>query len=78
MAGINSVKLKILEETISFYKVELKKGELTEKERDKYFGALKSIKKIIKEKEDCRERGKHKIFISPDHKKAISLNKRGY
>lgn len=50
IAGINNIKLKVLEGTIFFYERELKREDLTEKERDKYFGALKSIKKIIKKR----------------------------
>ncbi|GAJ21268.1 unnamed protein product, partial [marine sediment metagenome] len=45
------IKLKALEETKSFYKVELKKADLTERERDKYSRALKIIEGIIKRKE---------------------------
>ncbi|MBA7547646.1 hypothetical protein ES705_40076 [subsurface metagenome] len=33
--------------------------------------ALKSIEKIIKEKEDSRGRGKHKKFIPYDHKNLL-------
>ena len=45
------VKLEALEETRSFYKWELKKEDLTEKKRKKFLKALKSIEKIIKERE---------------------------
>lgn len=45
------LSLKNLEETRSFYKLELEKKELTERERDKYLKALKSIEKCISEKE---------------------------
>lgn len=55
-----SLKLKALEETRSFYKWKLKDKNLTKKDRDKYIKALKLIEKIIREKEDLRERGKHK------------------
>jgi len=73
------LKLQALKETRSFYGVELKKGDLTETERDKYLKALKSIEEIIKEKEDLRERGKHKKFIPYDHQKAVfQNNERGY
>jgi len=61
------LSLRNLEETGSFYKVELEKEELTERERDKYSKALKIvegfIEKIIKEKEDSRERRKHKKAV---------------
>ncbi|MBA7586853.1 hypothetical protein ES708_28859 [subsurface metagenome] len=72
------IKLKALEETRSFYKWELKKKGLTEKKRNKFLKALKSIEKIIKEKEDSRERGKHKRSIPNDYRKAVFSNKRGY
>jgi hypothetical protein len=45
------VKLKALEETRSFYKWELKKEGLTEKKRNEFLKALKSIEKIIKKRE---------------------------
>ncbi|MBA7577832.1 hypothetical protein ES708_19687 [subsurface metagenome] len=45
-----------LEETKSFYKAELKKEDLTERERDKYSGALKLIEGFIdKKKKPGRE-----------------------
>ena len=47
-----NVKLKVLEETRSFYKVELEKEDLTKKEIDKYLGALKAIDKHIKGKQN--------------------------
>ena len=50
------INLKALEETRSFYKVELKKEDLTEKKRNDYLKALKSIEKIIKEKEESEEK----------------------
>jgi len=56
------LKLKALEETRSFYKVELKKGDLTERERDKYSRALKLIEGFIKrKKEPGREKSKHPV-----------------
>ena len=61
------INLKALEETRSFYKVELKKEGLTEKKRNDYLKALKSIEKIIKEKEESGEKEKHKKFIAYDH-----------
>jgi len=80
MAGINNIKLKSLKQTRAFYNWELKKKSLTEKERASYLLALKSIEKIIKEKEDSRERGKDKRFIAYDHKTVFHNNKsyRGY
>jgi len=59
-----ALKIKALEQTISFYKWELEKKELTEKERDKYLKALKIIEKIIKEKERSGEKRKNKRFIA--------------
>ncbi|MBA7588831.1 hypothetical protein ES708_30900 [subsurface metagenome] len=60
MKKINNVKLKSLKQTKKFYLWELKREEsLTESERSKYLLALKSIEKIIKEKEDSREIGNH-------------------
>jgi len=74
------IKLKALEETRSFYKVELEKEDLTERERDKYLRALKLIEGFIKRKEKAEEEGKHKKFIAYDHKAAFHNNKnyRGY
>ena len=82
MKKINNIKLKSLKQTKKFYLWKLKREEsLTESERSKYLLALKSIEKIIKEKEesqDYREKRKHKKFIPDDHKKAVFLNKKGY
>ncbi|MBA7588023.1 hypothetical protein ES695_10500 [Candidatus Atribacteria bacterium 1244-E10-H5-B2] len=80
MKKINTVKLKSLEQTKAFYLWELKKEGLTESERSKYLLALKSIEKIINEKEDSREKGKHKKSIAYDHKTVFDNNKsyRGY
>jgi len=50
------LKLKALEETKSFYKVELEKEDLTERERDKYSRALKLIEGFIKGKEKAGEK----------------------
>ncbi|GAI63589.1 unnamed protein product [marine sediment metagenome] len=77
MKKINNIKLKSLKKTKKFYLWELKKESLTESERSKYLLALESIEKIIKEKEDCQERGKHKKFIPYDHK-AVFFSKRSY
>jgi hypothetical protein len=80
MKGINTIKLKALKQTKNFYLWELKKEGLTESERSKYLLALKSIEKIIKEKEDSGEKGKHKKFIVYDHKTVFHNNEsyRGY
>jgi len=73
------LRLKDLEETRAFYKLELKKEDLTEIKRDKYLRALELIEKIIKEKENSRESGKYKKIIPYDHKKAVFRNRRkGY
>ena len=74
------IKLKVLEETRSFYKVELKKEGLTETEKNKYLKALKIVEKIIKEREKAGEKRKHKKFIAYDHKTVFHNNKsyRGY
>ncbi|MBA7528747.1 hypothetical protein ES705_20937 [subsurface metagenome] len=56
MKRINNIKLKSLKQTRAFYIWELKREEsLTESEKSKYLIALKSIEKIIKEKEGSRE-----------------------
>ncbi len=78
MVGINNIKLKTLKQTRAFYNWELKKKSLTEKERASYLLALKSIEKIIKEKEKAGEKRKHKKFIAYDHREAVFLNKRNY
>ena len=71
MARANLIKLKTLKQTKNFYIWELKRKEsLTGNERSKYLLALKSVNKIIKEKENSGEKEKHK--------KAVFLNKRGY
>jgi len=48
--------LRNLEETRSFYKVELEKEELTERERDKYSKALKIVEGLIKGKGEAGEK----------------------
>ncbi|MBA7469526.1 hypothetical protein ES695_04900 [Candidatus Atribacteria bacterium 1244-E10-H5-B2] len=61
MKGINTIKLKALKQTKNFYLWELKREEsLTESEKSKYLVALKSINKIIKEKENSGEKEKNK------------------
>lgn len=62
------LSLRNLEETRSFYKVELKKEDLTERERDKYLRALKLVEGLIKEKREAR---------APDYKKNNYLNSGG-
>ncbi|RXG64429.1 hypothetical protein ES695_12640 [Candidatus Atribacteria bacterium 1244-E10-H5-B2] len=52
------IKLKSLEETRAFYKAELEKEELTEKERDKYLSALGLIEGLIKKKKKVGEDNK--------------------
>ena len=73
-----ALNVEQLKKTKKFYLWELKKEGLTESERSKYLLALKSIEKIIKEKEDSRERGKYKKFIPDDHKAVFRNSKRGY
>jgi len=80
MKNINNIKLKSLEQTKAFYLWELKKEGLTEKERASYLLALKSIERIIEEREKSGEKRKHKKFIAYDHKTVFQNNKsyRGY
>ena len=53
MKHINNIKLKTLKQTKNFYIWQLKRKEsLTENERSKYVTALKSISRIIREKEE--------------------------
>lgn len=59
MARINNIKLRSLEKTKNFYIWELKRSEsLTESEKSKYLVALKSINRIIKEREESEEKEK--------------------
>lgn len=59
MARISNIKLRSLEKTKNFYLWELKRGEsLTESEKSKYLVALKSINRIIKEREEIRKKRK--------------------
>jgi hypothetical protein len=80
MKNINNIKLKSLEQTKAFYLWELKKEGLTEKERASYLLALKSIERIIEEREKSGEKRNHKKFIAYDHKTVFQNNKsyRGY
>ncbi len=63
------VNLKNLEETRSFYKLELEKGDLTERERGKYLKALKLIEKCISEKEKSGEIKKGYYVENQDKRK---------
>jgi len=57
MSRINNIKLKSLEKTKNYLVWELKRGDsLTENEKFKYRVALRSIKKIIKEKENSEKK----------------------
>ena len=77
--GINTLKLEALKQTQAFYIRELKKESLTEKQRDSYSVALKTIEGIIKQKEEAGEERKHKKYMAYDHKKVVFQNsKRGY
>ncbi|GAI72602.1 unnamed protein product [marine sediment metagenome] len=65
------LKLKALEETRSFYKVELGREDLTERERNKYSRALKLIEGFIKRKKNPgREKNKHLVIY--DHRNRIA------
>ena len=57
-----ALRLKDLEETRSFYKVELEKEDLTGGERNSYLKALRIIKKCI-EKEEAKEKRKDNKLI---------------
>ena len=59
-----AVKLKALEETKSFYKVELEKGDLTGRERNSYLKALEIIEKCIKREEEAEESRKDNKCIA--------------
>jgi len=67
MAGINKIKLESLKQTKKFYEYELKKKNLTEKQREAYLLASKSIEKIIKEKELPGEKRNHKYFSKKNY-----------
>jgi len=63
MARINNLKLRTLEKTKNFYLWELKRSDsLTKNEKSKYQVALKSINRIIKEKELSGEKEKVRYF----------------
>ena len=57
-----ALKLKDLEETRSFYRVKLEKGDLAGGERDSYLRALEIIEKCIEREKEAEERreGKRK------------------
>ena len=59
--------MESLKQTKDFYLEELKKEDLTEKQRDSYLLALKTIERIIKQKEEAEkereERRKRKKLI---------------
>jgi len=60
------LNLKDLEETRSFYEVELKKEDLTGGERNSYLKALKLIEGFIEREEKAGEKRKHKKFMAYD------------
>ena len=59
-----ALKLKDLEETRSFYKVELEKGDLTGGERDSFLKALGIIEECIEREEGAGEKRKDNKFIA--------------
>jgi len=61
-----ALKLKDLEETRSFYKVELEKEDLTGGERNSYLKALKLIEGFIEREEEAEEKRKDNKFIVYD------------
>lgn len=66
MERINNIKIKSLKQTRAFYIWELKRSEsLTPKQKEAYSLALKSIEKIIKEKEKSGEKAKNKKNKNP-------------
>lgn len=78
MARINNIKLKTLKQTRSFYNWKLKDKGLTEKQRNEFLKALKSIEKIIKKKERSGEKRKDKRFIAYDHKEVFQDKEGNY
>jgi len=62
MTGINLIKLESLKQTKNFYLWELKREDLTSKQRDSYLLAKETISKIINEKEKAEE--ERKKFIA--------------
>jgi len=61
-----ALKLKDLEETRSFYKVELEKEELAGGERDSFLKALGIIEKCIEREEEAEKKRKDNKFIVYD------------
>lgn len=59
-----ALKLKDLEETRSFYKVELEKEDLSGGERNSYLKALEIIEKCIKREEEKEESRKDNKCIA--------------
>ncbi|GAI17683.1 unnamed protein product [marine sediment metagenome] len=59
-----ALKLKDLEETGSFYKVELEKEDLAGGERNSYLKALEIIEKCIKREEEAGGEIKDNKFIA--------------
>ena len=59
-----AIKLKDLEETRSFYKVELEKEDLAGGERDSFLKALGIIEKCIKREEEKEESRKDNKCIA--------------
>jgi len=58
MTKINNIKLKTLEQTKNFYLWELKREDLTSKQKDSYLLAKETISKIINEREKAEEEKK--------------------
>ena len=59
-----ALKLKDLEETRSFYKVELEKEELAGGERNSYLKALGIIEKCIEREKEAEEKRKDNKLIA--------------
>jgi len=58
--NVNILKAKALEETKSFYLMELQNKELTELQKEGYLKAKKIIEGLIKEKKEARVPGYRK------------------
>ena len=58
------LKLKDLEETRSFYKVELEKEDLAGGERNSYLKALGIIEKYINREKEAEKKRKNNKFIA--------------
>ena len=59
-----ALKLKDLEETRSFYRVELEKEDLAGGERDSFLKALGIIEECIEREEEAEEKRKDNKFIA--------------